>query len=69
MKTDFDQSESPHDDLIQAYLDGETSPELEREFRELLADPSFCERLAHYSLDFACLHELSIRCSYSGHRF
>ena len=51
-------SKSIHDELIQAYLDGETSSEQEEQIRQLLEDPSFCERLALFALDFACLHEL-----------
>jgi hypothetical protein len=54
---DFD-ANSTNDELIQAYLDGETSPQQYEQVRKLLADPSFCERLAHFSLDSACLHEL-----------
>ena len=51
-------SKSLHDELIQAYLDGETSAEQDEQIRQLLEDPSFCERLAHFALDSACLHEL-----------
>ena len=52
-------SDSSHDQLIQAYLDGEASPLQEEQFRGLLAQPSFCERLADFAIDFACLHELA----------
>jgi len=52
-------SNSTHDDVIQAYLDGETSPEQEEQVRHLRNEPAFCERLAQFALDFACLHELA----------
>lgn len=51
-------SKSVQDELIQAYLNGETSSEQEEEICRLFGHPSFCERLAHYALDSACLHEL-----------
>jgi len=52
-------STSTHDDLIQAYLDGETTPEQEEQVRRLLNEPAFCERLAQFALNLACLHELA----------
>jgi hypothetical protein len=58
MTTDRNPPQSP-DDLIQAYLDGEISPEQEEQVRRLLKEPAFCERLAQFSLDFACLYELA----------
>ena len=48
-----------HDDLIQAYLDGDASPEQEEQVCRLLKEPMFCERLAQFAIDFACLHELA----------
>ena len=47
-----------HDALIQAYLDGETSPDEEAEVRRLLCEPSFCRRLAEYATDAGYLREL-----------
>lgn len=51
-------SKSIHDRLIQTYLDGETSAAQDNQVRCLLNEPWFCERLAQFSLDSACLHEL-----------
>ncbi|MCA9068478.1 MAG: FecR domain-containing protein [Planctomycetaceae bacterium] len=48
-----------HDELILAYLDGDTSPQQERQVRRLLHDPKFCRRLAQLANDTACLHELA----------
>lgn len=59
MTTDHNQSNLPPDDLIQAYLDGETSPEQEEQVRRSLKESAFCERLAQFALDFACLYELA----------
>ena len=59
MTADHNQPQLSPDDLIQAYLDGETTPEQEEEVRRLLKEPKVCERLAQFALDFACLHELA----------
>ncbi len=50
---------SVDDAFIQTYLDGDASSAQEDEITRLLEDPAFCERLANYALDSACLHDLA----------
>lgn len=59
MTNDHNQPNLPPDDVIQAYLDGEATPEQDEQVRHLLKESAFCDRLAQFALDFACLHELA----------
>ncbi|MHB8900506.1 MAG: FecR domain-containing protein [Thermoguttaceae bacterium] len=46
------------DGLIQAYLEGEITPEEEQEFVRLLSKPEFRRQAAEYAIDAAVLYEL-----------
>ncbi len=50
-------SSTSHDELIQNYLENETTPTEERQFRLLLGDESFRRQVAEYAIDLGHLHE------------
>lgn len=53
------ESKSFHDELIQNYLENQATPAEERQFRLLLGEESFRQRVAELSIDLGCLYSLA----------